>query len=233
MQFEDPLFWLAILQIIWINILLSGDNAVVIALACRSLPERQRKWGIILGAAAATILRILFTGIAAQIMSLPFLKVAGGIALVWIAVNLILPQDEDGKEIHAADNLWRAVRIVVVADLIMSLDNVIAIAAAAKGNNFLILFGLAASIPLVIAGSSLVMRLLDRFPWLVWAGAALLGWIAGEMLIEDVGLLNLVGELPKGAHYLAAAAGAVLVVGIGYVIRRGRETAEPASPESA
>lgn len=233
MQFEDPLFWLAILQIIWINILLSGDNAVVIALACRSLPERQRRWGIILGAAAATILRILFTGIAAQLMSLPFLKVAGGVALVWIAVNLILPQDEDDKEIHAADNLWRAVRIVVVADLIMSLDNVIAIAAAAKGDNFLILFGLVVSIPLVIAGSSLVMRLLDRFSWLVWAGAALLGWVAGEMLIDDAGLHNLVGELPKSAHYVVAAIGAILVVSIGYVIRRSRETAETASSESA
>lgn len=233
MHFEDPLFWLAILQIIWINILLSGDNAVIIALACRSLPDRQRRWGIILGAAVATILRILFTGITAQLMSLPYLKLAGGVALVWIAVNLVLPQDEDGKEVHAADNLWRAVRIVAVADLIMSLDNVIAIAAAAKGNNFLILFGLLVSIPLVIAGSSLVLKLLDRYPWLVWAGAALLGWVAGEMMIDDAALPGLVGAVPKSLHYVVAAGGALLVVGIGFFIKRNREAASAASQESS
>ena len=233
MHFEDPLFWVAILKIIWINILLSGDNAVVIALACRSLPDQQRKWGIILGAAAATILRILFTGITAQLMAFPYLKLAGGIALLWIAVKLLVPEDENEEKVQSSDNLWRAVGIVVVADLVMSLDNVIAIAAAAKGDNFLILFGLALSIPLVIAGSSLVLKLLDRFPWLVWAGAGLLGWVAGEMMIDDSALPGYVGAIPAAAHYIAAVAGAALVLAVGHFIKRNREAAHAASPESS
>jgi YjbE family integral membrane protein len=220
MNLEDPLFWTAVLQIIWINILLSGDNAVVIALACRSLPERQRFWGMVLGAGAATVLRILFTGVAAQLMQLPYLKLAGGLALIWIAVKLVVPSDEGEGSVEGADSLWRAMRIVVIADIIMSLDNVLAIAAAAKGNNFLILFGLVISIPLVVAGSSIVMRLLERFSWMVWAGAALLGWIAGEMMIEDTGLTSFIGSIPHNAVYVAAACGALLVVGIGYALRQ-------------
>jgi len=220
MNLEDPLFWTAVLQIIWINILLSGDNAVVIALACRSLPERQRFWGMILGAGAATVLRILFTGVAAQLMQLPYLKLFGGLALIWIAVKLVVPEEANEDTVQAEDNLWRAMRIIVVADIIMSLDNVLAIAAAAKGNNYLIVFGLLVSIPLVVAGSSIVMKLLERFSWMVWAGAALLGWIAGEMIVEDAGLMKFIGTVPHNVVYVAAACGALLVVGIGYMLKQ-------------
>ncbi len=220
MHLEDPLFWTAVLQIIWINILLSGDNAVVIAMACRSLPERQRFWGMILGAGAATVLRILFTGVAAQLMQLPYLKLVGGLALIWIAVKLVVPEEASEDSVEGADSLWRAMRIVVIADIIMSLDNVLAIAAAAKGNNYLILFGLLVSIPLVVAGSSIVMRLLERFSWMVWAGAALLGWIAGEMMIEDTGLIQFIGTVPHNMVYVAAAFGALLVIGIGYALKQ-------------
>ena len=228
MHLEDPLFWTAVLQIIWINILLSGDNAVVIAMACRSLPERQRFWGMVLGAGAATVLRILFTGVEAQLMQLPYLKLGGGLALLWIAVKLVVPDEASEDSVEGADSLWRAMRIVVIADIIMSLDNVLAIAAAAKGNNYLILFGLLVSIPLVVAGSSIVMKLLERFSWMVWAGAALLGWIAGEMMIEDTGLTQFIGTVPHNVVYLAAAFGALLVIGIGYALkqRQGHATSE-------
>ena len=202
-EFSSPVFWAAALQIIWINILLSGDNAVVIALACRSLPPKERKWGLLLGAGAAVLLRIFFTLIIAQLMGLPFLKLAGGVALLWIAVKLIVPEEEHGEgKVAAGESLWRAVRIVAIADIVMSLDNVIAIAAAAKGNVTLIVFGLVVSIPMIIAGAALLTALLTKFPILVWAGAALLGWIAGEIMIED----------PATVGYLGAEVGAPLQV---------------------
>src|SRR5215217_6417062 len=157
-------FWVALLKIMWINILLSGDNAVVIAMACRGLPHRQRVWGMVLGAGVAVVLRILFTGIVASLMLLPYLKIIGGLALFYIAAKLLVPDDPDEDEVEAVEHLWRAVRIVAVADIIMSLDNVIAIAAAAKGNMALLVIGLAVSIPLIVAGAALIMALLDRFP---------------------------------------------------------------------
>ncbi len=220
-------FYLAALQIIWINILLSGDNAVVIALACRSLPPKQRIWGMVLGAGVAILLRILFTGIVANLMALPYLKIAGGIALFWIAIKLLVPDDEHGEEsVKAADNLWRAVRIVAIADIVMSLDNVIAIAAAAKGDMTLITFGLAVSIPMIIAGAAMLMALLDRFPILVWAGAALLGWIAGEIMVEDVAVARWLGEAFVHRYvYWAAAVGAAFVVAAGYAILKLRRPA--------
>jgi YjbE family integral membrane protein len=222
MEFTQPTFWLAALQIIWINILLSGDNAVVIALACRSLPPKQRMWGLILGAGAAVVLRIFFTVIIAQLMGLPFLKLVGGLALLWIAVKLVVPDEEHGEDkVDAGENLWRAVRIVVIADIVMSLDNVIAIAAAAKGNILLIVFGLTVSVPMIVAGAALLMALLNRFPILVWAGAALLGWIAGEIMIEDPATVGYVGaEVVQRYVYWAATAGAVFVVVAGWLIRR-------------
>jgi YjbE family integral membrane protein len=181
----QPGFWVAVVQIIWINILLSGDNAVVIALACRGLPPRQRIWGLVIGAGVASVLLIVFTGIVATLMTLPFLKLVGGCALFWVAYNLLIPDGEDDDKIEAVETLWRAVRIVVVADIVMSLDNVIAVAAAANGNYLLLGMGLAISIPLVIAGSAAIMAILERFPILVWAGAALLGWIAGGLVATD------------------------------------------------
>ena len=172
------------LKIIWINILLSGDNAIVIALACRALPPRQRFWGIILGAGAAVLLRIFFTVILQHVLELPWLKLVGGFLLLWIAIKLLIQDETDEADIKSSDNLWGAVRTVAIADVVMSLDNVLAIAAAAKGNTGLIIFGLAISIPLIVAGATLIMALLTRFPVLVWAGAALLGWIAGELIVE-------------------------------------------------
>ena len=230
-----PAFWLAVGQIIWINILLSGDNAVVIALACRSLPPRQRFWGILLGAGAAVVLRIFFTVIIAQIMTIPFLKLVGGVLLLWIAVKLIVPNDEHGEDsVKAGDTLMRAVWLVTVADIVMSLDNVIAIAAAAETaaarvdlahalsiKTTLIIFGLATSVPLIIAGSALLMALLNRFPILVWAGAGLLGWVAGEIMIKDNAVIGWLGEaIVERWHLWAAAAGAALVIAVGWVIRK-------------
>ena len=162
-------FWVALVKIMWINILLSGDNAVVIAMACRGLPQRQRVWGMILGAGVAVLLRIIFTGVVATLMLLPYLKIVGGLALFYIAAKLLVPDDPDEAETEAVEHLWRAVRIVAIADIVMSLDNVIAIAAAAGGNMALVVIGLAISIPLIVAGAALIMALLDRFPILKWA----------------------------------------------------------------
>lgn len=177
-------FWATVVKIIWINILLSGDNAIVIALACRNLPNPQRRWGMIIGAGVASVLLIVFTGVVTSLMTLPYLKIVGGCALLWIAFRLLVGEDEE-HHVEAVEDLWRAVRIVVVADVVMSLDNVIAVAAAAGGNYVLLGLGLMVSIPIVIAGATLIMVLLERFPLLVWAGGALLGWIAGGLLFDD------------------------------------------------
>jgi YjbE family integral membrane protein len=191
-----PAFWLAALQIMGINILLSGDNAVVIALAVRALPPRERFWGMVLGAGCAAVLLILFTGIVATLLKLPYLKLIGGLALFWVAVNLVAPQPHDAEDTpEAVEDLWRAVRVVVVANIVMSLDNVIAVAAAANGNYLLLGLGLAISIPVVIAGSALFLAILERFPWVVWAGGALLGWIAGSLLPDDAFIAQYIAKL--------------------------------------
>jgi YjbE family integral membrane protein len=224
-------FWIALAKIMWINILLSGDNAVVIAMACRGLPHRQRVWGMILGAGVAVGLRIIFTGVVASLMTLPYLKIVGGLALFYIAAKLLVPDDPDESEAEAAEHLWRAVRIVAIADIIMSLDNVIAIAAAAGGNMALLVIGLAISIPLIVAGAALIMSLLDRFPILVWAGAALLGWIVGEVIATDpvvAGWLK-ANYGPVVAHQVeigSAIIGAVLVLVVGGAWRRSKVQAE-------
>ncbi len=181
---QNPAFWLAVGKIIWINVLLSGDNALVIALACRGLHPKQRVWGMVIGAGIAVILLIAFTGIVATLMVLPYLKLVGGIALLAIAAKLLVPEDEDG-DVTEGTSLWHAVRIVVVADIVMSLDNVIAVAAAANGQLPLLILGLAISIPMIIAGAALIMMILDRLPILVWLGAILLGWIAGGVIATD------------------------------------------------
>lgn len=213
-----------ILQIIWIDLLLSGDNAVVIALACRGLPPAQRRIGILLGAGAAVGLRVAFTGVTSTLIGIPGLKLVSGLLLFWIAIKLLTEEDEGHGEIKEADNLWKAVWTIVVADVVMSLDNVIAITAAAKGAWSLIIFGLVLSIPLVIWGSQLVLALISRFPAIVWAGAALLGWIAGEIMIADV----LVPEsIQKGPlHYVAPVAGVLIVLGAGWLFRRRSAAAE-------
>src|SRR5215470_15468855 len=177
-------YWTTVFEIILINILLSGDNAILIALACRKLPQPQRRWGMIIGAGVASILLIVFTGIISTLLTLPYLKLLGGCALLWIAFRL-LASDADEHHVEAVEDLWRAVKIVVIADVIMSLDNVIAVAAAARGSYLLLGLGLMVSIPIVIGGAALIMALLERFPVLVWAGAALLGWIAGGLIVDD------------------------------------------------
>jgi YjbE family integral membrane protein len=179
-----PAFWLAVGKIIWINVLLSGDNALVIAMACRGLAPRQRLWGMVIGAGIAVVLLIAFTGIVARLMVLPYLKLVGGLALMVIAAKLLVPEDE-GDDVTAGTSLWHAVRIVVIADIVMSLDNVIAVAAAANGQLSLLVLGLAISIPVIIAGAAVIMMVLDRFPILVWLGATLLGWIAGGVIATD------------------------------------------------
>ncbi|WP_128931573.1 YjbE family putative metal transport protein [Bradyrhizobium zhanjiangense] len=192
-------FWLAVGKIIWINVLLSGDNALVIALACRGLAPKQRLWGMLFGAGAAVVLRIMFTAVIATLMGLPYLKLAGGLALLVIAAKLLVPEEVE-DDVEAAAHLWAAIQIVLVADIVMSLDNVIAVAAAASGSVPLLILGLAISIPLIVAGAALIMTLLVRLPILVWAGAALLGWIAGEVIATDPAIAPKLALLFGGAY---------------------------------
>jgi len=219
---ETPQFWIAVVQIIWINILLSGDNAVVIALACRELPPRERLWGMVIGAGVASVLLIAFTAVFSALLTLPYLRLAGGIALVWIAVKLLAPQshDEEGTP-EAAEDLWRAVRIVVIADIVMSLDNVIAVTAVAKGQYLLLIIGLSISIPIVIAGSAIILWLMERFPVLVWGGAAILGWVAGDIIAGDPIVERLFTGIGSDSLDLGAEIiGAAIVLASGFAWRR-------------
>jgi YjbE family integral membrane protein len=215
LDFTSAVFWIAVGQIILIDIVLSGDNAVVIALACRNLSPEQRKTGIFWGVAGAVSLRVVLTIFAAMVMNLPWLKFVGGLLLFWIAIKLMLPEDEDGHDIEPSAHLWGAVKTIVVADFVMSLDNVIGVAGAAHGNLLLLLFGLAVSIPLIVWSSQLIMHWMERWPVIVLLGAGLLGYVAAEMLFTDPGLLALLPPLPDWGHKVAGACGAVLVVGIG------------------
>jgi YjbE family integral membrane protein len=220
-EMTHPTFWLSVVQVIWINILLSGDNAVVIALACRGLPPRERRWGMIIGAGVASVLLIVFTGVVSVLMTLPYLKLISAIALLWIAIKLLAPAAHDAEDTpEAVDDLWRAVRIVVVANIVMSLDNVIAVAAVAKGNYVLLTLGLVVSIPIVIAGSAIILALLERFPILVWGGAGVLGWVAGEIFASDQVVLNFFsGYDAEHVALVAQIVGAVFVLASGYVWR--------------
>ena len=211
-----------LVQIIWINIILSGDNAVVIAMACRGLPPDKQRPGMVLGALVAIVLRIVFTVIVATLLSTPFLKIVGGCLLLWISVKLVLGEDEEsGGAVQQTEQLWHAIRTVAIADAVMSLDNVLAIAAVAKDSTTLLIVGLVISVPLIVAGSAIIMSLLGRLPILVWAGAALLGWVAGEMLVSDPWLAGAFGEeLMERIELPAAAIGAVFVVALGYVLSR-------------
>lgn len=177
-------FYAAAMKIVWIDVLLSGDNALIIALACQNLPPKKRFWGMILGALAAVTLRVAFTGVATTVMELPFLKAIGGIALTYIAAKMLLPQDED-KQVHQSEKLLAAVGVIVMADITMSIDNVVAVAAAAQGDVLLLAFGLLLSIPLIVSGAALISTVLNKFPVLLWAGAGLLGYIAGELIMSD------------------------------------------------
>lgn len=221
-------FWIGLVKIIWINIILSGDNAVVIALAARSLPPVQQKRAIIFGSGAAVVLRIVLTVVAAKLLALSFLQIIGGILLLWIGIQLFGEEDGDEGEAKQYGNLMAAVRTILIADLVMSLDNVIAVAAAAHGSMLLLVLGLAISIPLVVFGATLMVKLMERFPVIIILGAALIGWVAGETIVSD----NVLKDVVAGnawIHYAASAAGAAFVVGVGKVIRaRSRSTVEPA-----
>jgi YjbE family integral membrane protein len=227
-EMQQPTFWVALGKIMWINILLSGDNALVIAMACRNLPPRQRLWGMILGAGVAVFLRIIFTGIVATLMALPYLKLVGGIALLVIAAKLLVPEQEDEEGMDGASHLWGAVQVVAIADIVMSLDNVIAVAAAANGSVPLLVLGLAISVPLIVAGAALIMALLTKLPILVWAGAGLLGWVAGEVMATDPAVVPALRSFsdgpvgvaldkvfgPIGLHFANGGHGAEVVCGI-------------------
>ncbi|MBI2308649.1 MAG: TerC family protein [Rhodocyclales bacterium] len=211
----SPEFWVAVLQIIMIDLVLSGDNAVVIALACRNLPAEQRRRGILWGVAGAVGLRVVLTMAAAVVMNMPWLKLAGGLLLLWIGVKLLVPEDDDGHAISPADHLWGAVRTIIVADFVMSLDNVIAVAGASHGNLGLLVFGLLVSIPLIVWSSQIVLHLMERWPVVVVIGAALLGWVAGTMIWSDPAVVALVSSFPAWSATVAAALSASLVVAAG------------------
>jgi len=224
MEFGTPQFWLAGLEIIVINILLSGDNAVVIALACRNLPPTQRRWGIFWGAIGAILLRIVLTFFAVSLLKLSWLKIIGGVLLVWIGIKLIAEEDgEGGSEVKASDRLFAAVRTVIIADVVMSIDNVLGVAAAAKGSLLLLVFGLVVSVPLVIGGAQLIMRLIERFPILIVAGGGLLGYVAGELIVEDSAIVDWVHAHASWLSWAAPTGGVVVVVGVAKWLQAWRQ----------
>jgi YjbE family integral membrane protein len=232
-DFTHAPFWLAALKIIFVNVILSGDNAVVIAMACLTLPPKQRLWGMVLGAGVAVLLRVIFTLVIAQAMTYPFLKLVGGALLFYVATKLVT-EDAEGEDdgVEGAQTLWRAVRIVAIADIVMSLDNVIAIAATAEIaaaqvdalhavsiKATLIIFGLATSVPLIVAGSAILMALLERYRVLVWGGGALLGWVAGDVMVTDPALVNWFSEsVLHQLHIWGGPVGGLIVMALGYII---------------
>ena len=213
MDFTSPQFWISVGQIIIIDILLGGDNAVVIALACRRLPEHQRNKGIFWGVFGAIFLRAIFLFFAVSLLTLPYLKIIGGLLLFWIAIKMVVPEggDEGEDAVDGGTTLWSAIRTVVIADAVMSLDNVVAVAAAAKDSWTLAVLGILVSIPIVVWGSKIVLKLMDHYPIIITLGAALLGWIAGGLLVGDVAVKPWISEMPSWLHYAASGIGAAIV----------------------
>ena len=230
MEMTSAAFWAALGSIILANILLSGDNAVVIALAARSLPPHQQKKAIFWGSAAAIVMRIVLTLVAVEMLKWPYLKIIGGVLLFYIGVTLLMEgdDDDDGK-VHHTQSLAMAIRTILVADLVMSLDNVLAVAAAAKGNTLLLVLGLAISIPLIIFGSTMLLKVMERFPIIITLGAALLGWLAGEMIMTDPALEKYFGVQSHTVVNIAAALGAVLVVVVGKFLQRRNNAPDAAA----
>ena len=225
-------FWLAVGQIIMIDILLGGDNAVVIALACRNLPPKQRTQGIIYGTIGAIVLRVILIAFALALLTVPYLKLVGAVLLLWIGVKLLMPEGDDDHNISSSDKLWSAVKTVIIADLVMSVDNVLAIAGAAQGAGEahqlpLVIFGLLVSIPIIVWGSTFVLKLMERFPFVITLGAMLLGWIAGQMAYTDPAIK---AYLPVSAvwSYGAAVAGALLVLLMGKLLQNRSKPIDPA-----
>ena len=228
----QPQFWVSVVEIIWINILLSGDNAIVIALACHGLAPKQRLAGMVLGTGVALMLRVAFTSVVVTLMFVPYLKIAGGAALFWISLKLLAPEelkstDESGKALVPNQTVRRAVMVIAAADIVMSLDNVIAVAAAANGNFAMLIFGLAISIPIIVAGATVFMAIINYFPLIIWAGAAVLGWLAGELIATDPIVLEGAKAFGPTAHEkialalsVAGAAGTLLG---GLLVRRVRQ----------
>ena len=228
---STPDFWIALGQIILINIVLSGDNAVVIALACRSLPAHQQKKAILFGSVGAIVLRLVLTFFAVYLLSLPYLKLIGAALLVWIGIGLLTGEDDE-EELEGHSNLAGAIKTIVIADLVMSLDNVIGVAAAAKGNMVLLVVGLVISIPLIIFGSTIILKLMTRFPIIITLGAGLLGWVAGEMALSDPAIKDLWAAQQHTLHVIAPAAGALLVIAVGKYLARmaAQRSAQPDGP---
>lgn len=231
MEFGSPQFWFAVLQIIAIDILLGGDNAVVIALACRNLPEKQRKLGIFWGVFGAIGLRVGITIFAVTLLAIPYLKIVGALLLLWIGVKLVLPQDGDGEHnIDASASLIGAIKTIIVADFVMSLDNVIAVAAAAKDSTALIVFGLLVSIPIIVWCSQIILKLMERYPVIILLGGGLLGYIAGDMFVRDPALKDWIEATAVWVrdYHVAGAVSAILVMAIGKIItaRAARAEAE-------
>ena len=236
----EATFWIALAKIIWVNILLSGDNAVVIALAARSLHDDQRKKAIFFGSAAAIVLRVILTVFAVTLLQLPYLKLVGAALLFWIGVQLLVPDEDDGDDaVKAAHHLWSAIRTILIADLVMSLDNVIAVAAAAdsgppESRLLLLILGLGLSIPLIIFGSTLLLKVMEKYPVIITLGAALLGFVAGEMVISDLAVAKFFGEMGSASLSVVELAGAVGVVLVGqWLARRRRGAAQLPGADAA
>lgn len=227
MFFNDP-FWEGLWKVIVADIILAGDNAVVIALAVRSLPARQQFWGRIFGAFGAVALRVLFVWIISTLLQVPFLRLAGGILLIWIAIKLVQnkPVEADGDQVRASTSLFEAIWIIVVADVVMSFDNVMAIAGASKGHMGLVIFGLLFSIPLVVVGSGLLAAIMRRFPWMIWLGAGLLGHVAGEMILADPRARAWLGSFATSLDRVLPLAIAVGLVALGWLLARGTPRAK-------
>ena len=228
MDLTSAAFWAALGSIVLANIVLSGDNAVVIAMAARSLPAHQQKKAIFWGSAAAIVMRIVLTLIAVEMLKWPYLKIVGALLLLYVGISLLAEGDGDGDGHAHAGGMLAAIRTILVADLVMSLDNVLAVAAAAKGNTPLLVIGLAVSIPLIVFGSTLLLKVMDRFPIIITLGGALLGFLAGEMLLTDPAVVARFGELPERTVNGAGAVGAVIVVVVGLWLQRRAAAKAPA-----
>jgi YjbE family integral membrane protein len=226
----DPIFWTALLKIIGVNIVLSGDNAVVIALAARSLPEKQQKQAIFWGSGAAIVMRIVLTMFAVALLALPWLKLVGSALLLWIGIKLLTDNDEGEDGVQSHDTMLAAIKTILIADLVMSLDNVIAVAAAAKNDTLLVIIGLAISIPLIIYASTLLIKVMERFPIVITIGAALIGWVAGEMAWDEAVVKSFTAQFPRWFEYVAAAAGALLVIVVGKLLAKRSAAAQEATP---